>query len=307
MANENDLVIDVRGLTKSYRGMDRPAVSDLTLRLRRGEVFGFVGPNGAGKTTTIKMLLNLAVPDAGGGTILGFNIVGDSVEIRRRVGFMSGEVRLWNAMRGGELLRFLLSMHGGADEGLLEELNNRFNVPLERKVKTYSSGQKQMLALTAALAHPSELLLLDEPTKGLDPSKKAQFFELVERYRDGGGTALISSHVLSEIEAVCTRVGFIRRGVLLGDEEIEAVRGHLDKVIIASFTEEIDEERLRRLPCVSSVRKHGVEFIFQVDGDARDALRALADLPLASLRYRSASLDDLYTELYMPERDGEVE
>ena len=307
MANENDLVIDVWGLTKRYRGLDRPAVRDLTLRLRRGDVFGFVGPNGAGKTTTIKMLLNLAVPDAGGGSILGLDIVRDSVAIRRRVGFMSGEVRLWNAMRGGELLRFLLSLHGGADEGLLEELNNRFRVPLDRKVKTYSSGQKQMLALTAAMAHPSELLLLDEPAKGLDPSKKAQFFELIERDRAGGGTALISSHVLSEIEAVCTRVGFIRRGLLLGDEEIEAVRGHLENVIIASFSEEPDEERLRGLPGVGEVRRHGVEFVFHVDGDARDALRALADLPLASLRYRSASLDDLYAELYMPELDPEGE
>lgn len=302
MTSANDIVVDVSGLTKFYPGLDRPAVQDFTLQLSKGEIFGFVGPNGAGKTTTIKMLLNLAWPDSGGGKIFGLDIIRDSVAIRRRVGFMSGEVHLWKAMRGRELLNFILSLHGGGEKKRIHELCERFEVPLNRKIKTYSSGQKQMLAMIAALAHSSELLVLDEPTKGLDPSKKMQFLDLIEEWRQGGGAVIISSHVLSEIEQICTRVGFIREGVLVGHEEVESARKNLSDIIIATFSEPIMEEKLR-LDGVGNIRRRGEEYVLHLDGDGKQVLRELTYLPLESLRYRAATLDDLYEGLYLNEDD----
>jgi ABC-2 type transport system ATP-binding protein len=308
MPTPDAAVVNVKGLTKKYPGQRRPAVSNLTMRIGRGEIFGFVGPNGAGKTTTIKMLLNLAWPDTGGGTILGYDIVKETVAVRKRIGFMSGEVRLYNSMRGDEQLRFLLSLHGGGEEERVRRLLETFDIPVHRKVKSYSSGQKQMLAMIAALGHSSDLLVLDEPTKGLDPSKKKLFLDEVARWPEHGGAVLISSHVLSEIEHVCTRVGFIRDGRMLADEEIEAVRGRLGSVIVAAFTEGVEERHLM-LSGVRRVRRKGSEFIIETDGgsDGRAILRALAELPLESLRYRSATLDDIYEGLYLNDDAGQAD
>jgi ABC-2 type transport system ATP-binding protein len=299
----HETLVELQQLSKSYPGLERPAVDRLSLTLRRGDIFGFVGPNGAGKTTTIKMLLNLARPDKGFGKIFGLDIVRDSVAIRRKIGFMSGEVKLWNSMRGFELLRFLLSLHGGGDRQKVEELCKVFDVPLERKVKTYSSGQKQMLAMLAALGHASDLLILDEPTKGLDPSKKALFLEQVCSWRDHGGAVIISSHVLSEIEAICTRVGFIREGRMLGDEEIDEIRRELNKSIFVSFEDGITKEQLLDIPGVSDVSDHGQDWLLRIEGDGREVLKKLSDLPVRSLRYCAASLEEIYEKLFMGRRD----
>jgi len=305
LSTMQEKLVELSELSKSYPGLDRPAVSKLSLTLRRGDIFGFVGPNGAGKTTTIKMLMNLAKPDGGSGKIFGLDIERDSVAIRRRIGFMSGEVNLWGSMRGKDLLSFLLSLHGGGDQQKLQDLCRRFEVPLDRKVKTYSSGQKQMVALLAATAHASDLLILDEPTKGLDPSKKTQFLELVQSWREQGGAVIISSHVLSEIEAICTRVGFIREGKLLGEEEIDRIKQELDNSIFVSFDTEITQAQLLALPGVAEVVSHGREFLLSVEGDGREVLRRLADMPVCSLRYRAAALDEIYEKLFIgQERTG---
>ena len=302
MGNLEEPIVDVKNLTKRYPEQERPAVNNLSLRINRGEIFGFVGPNGAGKTTTIKMLLSLAAPDSGGGTIFGLDMIAESVAIRRRIGFMSGEVRLYSAMRGGEMLDFLLSLHGGGDGAHVERLTKKFEVPLERKTKSYSSGQKQMLAMIAALGHSSDLLVLDEPTKGLDPTKKMLFLEEVANWGNNGGAVIISSHVLSEIESICTRVGFIRDGVMLADEEIEATRRKLGSLIVASFDEGVEERHLQ-ITGVLSVRRRGTEFVVKTDpqADGRSVLRALAELPVQSLRFRSATLEDIYEGLYLDE------
>lgn len=297
-------IIEVAGLTKSFQPDSPPAVANLNLQLRHGEIFGFVGPNGAGKTTTIKMLLNLIHPDSGGGKIFDMDIVRDSVAIRRRVAFMSGEVQLYKNMTGNELLDFILSLHGGGDPRLRGNLSRRFDVPLHRKTKTYSAGQKQQLALIAALSHRAELLILDEPTKGLDPSRKRDILDIIlERGGEGAGV-VISSHVLSEIESICTRVGFIREGVLLGQEEIAAVQQRLENLIVVTFEEEIRTERLAALNGVSQVIRRGKEFILTVSDSGRAAVKQLADMPITSLRYRHATLDDLYENLYFNQADN---
>lgn len=299
-------ILDVAGLTKSFQRDSPPAVADLSLQLKAGEIFGFVGPNGAGKTTTIKMLLNLIHPDSGGGTIFNLDIVKDSVAIRRRVAFMSGEVRLYQNMTGNELLDFTLSLHGGGDPPIREKLCRRFDVPLHRKTKTYSAGQKQQLALIAALSHKTDLLILDEPTKGLDPSRKRDILDIILERGEAGVGVVISSHVLSEIESICTRVGFIREGVLLGQEEIAAVQQRLANLIVVTFEGEISIDRLTALNGVNEVHRHGKEFILTIGDDGRSAIKQLADMPISSLRYRHATLDDLYENLYFNKSNGQT-
>jgi ABC-2 type transport system ATP-binding protein len=288
--------VSVHGLEKRYRRGEPPAVAELALRIEPGEIFGFVGPNGAGKTTTIRMLLGLVRPDRGGGAIFGHDIVADSVAVRRRVGYMSGEVRLYNAMRGEELLDLVELLHGG-DRVLRRELCARFDVPLERRIKTYSAGQKQQLALIVALAHPAGLLILDEPTKGLDPSKKREFLEIIAERGRGGAAVIISSHVLSEIESICSRVGFIRAGRLVADEELAAVQTRLRGVAAVAFSEDVDPASLG-LPGVRAIERRGAEYLLRLDGDPAALLHRLADLPLKSLRYGRATLDDVYDQLY---------
>jgi ABC-2 type transport system ATP-binding protein len=206
-------------------------------------------------------------------------------------------------MRGTDVLSFLLSLHGGGDRQKVEDLCKVFDVPLERKVKTYSTGQKQMVAMLAALGHASDLLILDEPTKGLDPSKKAQFLEQVRSWRDHGGAVIISSHVLSEIEAICTRVGFIREGRMLGEEEIDEIRRELNKSIFVSFDDGITEEQLKAIPGVTDVSDHGLDWLLRIEGDGREVLKRLAEMPVRSLRYCAATLDEIYEKLFMGRKD----
>lgn len=288
--------VDVRGLEKRYRPKSPPAVTALDLRIEPGEIYGFVGPNGAGKTTTIRMLLGLVPPDRGDGTIFGHDIRRDSLEIRRDIGYMSGEVHLYNAMRGEELLDLVERLHGG-DRALRRELSARFDVPLERRIKTYSAGQKQQLALIAALAHRSGLLILDEPTKGLDPGKKREFLDIIAERGRAGAAVIISSHVLSEIESICSRVGFIRAGRLVADEELVAVQERLRGVAAVAFHEDLDPASLA-LPGVERIERRGAEYLLHLDGDPASLLHRLADLPLRSLRYGRATLDDVYEELF---------
>jgi ABC-2 type transport system ATP-binding protein len=299
--------VDVHGLTKRYHAGERPAVKSLDMRIGAGEIFGFVGPNGAGKTTTIKMLMGMVPPTSGGGTIFGMDIIKDTVMIRRRVGFMSGEVKLYNNLTGRELIDLTQRLHNGGDTELLSRLLATFDdVPLDRRIKTYSAGQKQQTALIAALAHQSDLLVLDEPTKGLDPSRKTQFLEVIQERGRNGAAVIISSHVLSEIDSICTRVGFIRNGMLLREEEIESVRGKLANAIVVTFNEAVDKEQLSRIDGVRGVHRRGGEFVLRVDGDGRNVLKKLVEMPVHSLRYNASSLDDLYEQLYLQQqREGQ--
>ena len=307
MGDESVNIVEASDLSKRYSPKRPLAVDSLSLHLKAGEIFGFVGPNGAGKTTTIKMLMGMVLPDSGGGSILGMDILKDSVNIRKRVGFMSGEVKLYNHMKGLEVLAMTQRLHGGGNEKLLKKLIEQFDVPLNRKIKTFSAGQKQQLALIAALSHDSDLLVLDEPTKGLDPSKKKDFLDIIEKRGQQGAGVIISSHVLSEIESICTRVGFIREGILLGHNEIEHVREKLSDLIVVSFEREIDIASLKKIPEVEKIVEKGHEYIIHLKGEGGAVIKQLADLPLKSLRYRQASLDDLYENLYLNNESHESE
>ena len=298
-------LVDLHNLTKYYRKNSPPAAKNISFGIEPGEIFGFVGPNGAGKTTTIKMMLNLISPSSGKGEIFGLDIVKDSLKIRREVGFMSSETKLYMNMTGDDLLKFQKRVHGNIDDSLMLELCNQFKVPLNRRIKTYSTGQKQQLALISALAHKSRLLILDEPTNGLDPTRKREFLELIHQRGKNGTAVIISSHVLSEIDSICSTVRFIREGQLLDHKVIQAAQARLSNLVKVSFSEEILPENLK-FPGVEKVNKEGNEFTLHLSCDGRAIINKLTDLPLKSLRYRSANLDDLYESLYMENGNSEV-
>src|SRR3982074_1268165 len=218
-------IIEVENLTKSY-GSKR-GIAGVTFQVQEGEVFGFLGPNGAGKTTTIRTLMALLRGDSGTGTTAGPDCWRQSIEIKRLVGYMPGEPALDPNLTGGQILEYFAHLRGGVDQAYLEQLVERFELDTSRKFRQYSTGNKRKVVLIQAFMHRPRLLILDEPTSGLDPLNQQEFDRLVKEARDDGRTVFLSSHVLSEVEKTCTRVGIIRDGSLVrigGVAEVTAIK-----------------------------------------------------------------------------------
>ncbi len=303
MDRDSGNAIDLAALSKRYGRV--PAVDGLTLAIRPGESVGLVGPNGSGKSTTIKMLVGLVRPTSGEGWVFGRSIVRESLEVRRLVGFMPEEVHPYRNMTGREYLAFCLSFHGGRGLDRALDLARKLDLPVDRKTKTYSLGMRVKLGLLQAAAHGPAVLVLDEATKGLDPTSRRQVLDLVREEISRGTTVVLSSHVLSEVERVCTRTEFIRRGRIVSESERSAALERLLRVATVAFEGEVDEGALRSLPAVSGVARLGPGFRLTLAGDARETLRALAALPIRSLELRAPGLEDLYAELYLADRAGE--
>ena len=212
--------ISTRALTKHYGSVD--ALTDLSLEVRQGEIFGFLGPNGAGKSTTIRTLLGFLHPTSGSATVLGMDIVTDSVEIRRLTGYLPGGIALYDSLSGEEVLDYLVDLQG-REPHRRQELCERLELPpsvLKRKVRDYSRGMRQKIGVVQALQHDPELAILDEPTEGLDPLMQHAFYGILDDLRREGRTVFFSSHVLSEVERLCDRVAIIRAGRLMAIHEV---------------------------------------------------------------------------------------
>ena len=229
-----DSVIDVRGLTKSF-GSTR-ALDGLDLSVARGEVHGFLGPNGAGKTTTLRVLLGTVRADGGSARVLGLDPWSDVTELHGRLAYVPGDVALWPNLTGGEVIDLLSRLQGGHDLKRRAELLELFELDPTKKTRSYSKGNRQKVALVAALASRADLYLFDEPTSGLDPLMEANFGRCVCELRDEGRTILLSSHILSEVEALSDRVSIIRAGAVVESGALSDLR-HLQRITIAAQTE----------------------------------------------------------------------
>ncbi len=207
-------------LTKDYGAGH--GLFDLDLHVAQQEVFGYLGPNGSGKTTTIRLLMGMVRPTAGSAHIFGLDCVRDAVEVKRKVGYLPGDVPQFGSLRGGEVVAYLGGMRGGVDRRVVQSLAERFDLDLSRRFREYSSGNKQKLAIVLAFMHKPDLLILDEPTSGLDPLNQQEFYGLLRETRDAGATIFLSSHVLSEVEHVCDRIGILRSGRLVKVAEASA-------------------------------------------------------------------------------------
>ncbi|WP_405725039.1 ABC transporter ATP-binding protein [Streptomyces sp. NBC_01537] len=290
--------IDVVGLHKSFGRTH--ALDGLDLVVEKGEVHGFLGPNGAGKSTTIRVLLGLLRADAGAVRLLGGDPWRDAVELHRRLAYVPGDVTLWRNLSGGEVIDLLGRLRGGLDAGRRKDLLERFELDPTKKGRAYSKGNRQKVALVAAFASDVDLLILDEPTSGLDPLMEEVFRDCVREERDRGRTVLLSSHILSEVEALCDRVSIIRKGRTVETGTLADMR-HLTRT---SVTADLagPPNGLSQLPGVHDLDIQGRRVKLQVETDQLDAvLRQLSESGVRSLTSTPPTLEELFLRHYEDE------
>jgi ABC-2 type transport system ATP-binding protein len=286
------------GLVKTF-GATR-ALDGLDLRVHPGEVHGFLGPNGAGKTTTIRVLLGLLRPTAGRVRLLDGDPWADATRLHRRIAYVPGDVALWPSLTGGEVIDLLARLRGGTDPARRAELLERFELDPTRRCRTYSKGNRQKVALVAALASDAELLVLDEPSSGLDPLMEATFGTVIAEQRGRGRTVLLSSHILSEVEALCDRVSIVRAGRTVESATLADLRGARRTVVSAELAG--PPLGLDRLTGVHDVEVDGNALTCRVDaGHLDDLLVALTGIGVRSLTSRPPSLEELFLAHYRRE------
>jgi ABC-2 type transport system ATP-binding protein len=282
------------GLTKRYGAT--LALDSLDLSIREGEVYGYLGPNGAGKTTTIRLLLGLHRPTAGRAELFGVDAWSEPVRAHRRVGYVSGEPFLWPSLTGAETLDFLARVHGGVDVGYRDELLDRFALDVNKKIRALSKGNRQKVQLIAALASRADLLLLDEPTAGLDPLMEMVFRECVQEAKARGQSVFLSSHILSEVEALCDRVGILRAGRLVEQGTLAELR-HLSAQTF-EVTFDGPAPRVPDLPGVHAAVVGPGALRFEVHGPVGPLITALGRYPVANLTSREPSLEEIFLHQY---------
>jgi polyether ionophore transport system ATP-binding protein len=287
--------IEVRGLTKNFGAVR--ALDGLDLEVAEGEVHGFLGPNGSGKSTTIRVLLGLVRADSGTTRLLGGDPWKDAVGLHRQIAYVPGDVTLWPSLTGGETIDLLARMRGGIDERRRTELIERFGFDPSKKARTYSKGNRQKVSLISAFASNARLLLLDEPSSGLDPLMENVFQQCVAEARDRGATVLLSSHILAETEALCQRVTIIRAGRTVESGTLESMR-HLSRTSIKA--EMIgDPGDISRIEGVEDVSIEGHTLSAQVTGNSLGHLiKALGDAGVRSLISQPPTLEDLFLRHY---------
>jgi ABC-2 type transport system ATP-binding protein len=292
--------IFVSSLVKTFGAVR--ALDGLDLEVSTGEVHGFLGPNGAGKSTTIRILLGLLRADAGEARLLGGDPWADAVALHRRLAYVPGDVNLWPNLSGGEAIDLLGRLRGGLDPARRTQLLERFELDPTKKGRTYSKGNRQKVALVAALASDADLLVLDEPTSGLDPLKESVFRECVDEARNAGRTVLLSSHVLAEVEALCDRVTIIRAGRTVETGSLAELR-HLTRTSIAVETVQPPHE-LAALEGVHDLHVDGHRARFDVDTSRLDgAVRHLTRFGIRSLTSQPPTLEELFLRHYGDEID----
>jgi ABC-2 type transport system ATP-binding protein len=288
------LAIRAAGLSKRYGKVD--ALKDLDLDVAPGEVLGYLGPNGAGKTTTIRLLLGLIRPTGGQAEIFGFDCQRQPVEAHRRLAYVAGEASLWPSLTGAETLHLLARVQGHVDTAYRDELIARFELDPSKKVRAYSKGNRQKLILIGALMSRPDLLVLDEPTSGLDPLMEQAFRHCIQEAKERGQTVFLSSHILSEVEALCDRVGILRAGRLVEMGTLAQMR-HLSSLTVeATFDGSVPD--LTRVPGVSSVQVEGRVVRCQVRGTVEPLLKVLAAAGVHELLSREPSLEELFLAHY---------
>lgn len=290
------LAIDTESLTKHFG--DVVAVDDVDLRVGAGEVFGFLGPNGAGKTTTIRCLLDLARPTSGTATVLGFDSRVDAVEVHRRVGFLPGDLALYKKLTGREMIDYLANLRGGVDRAVVERLARRFGADLSRRCGEYSSGNRQKVGLIQAFMHQPDLVILDEPSTGLDPLVQQSLHELIREVRDDGRTVFLSSHTLSEVERVADRVGIIRHGRLVEVAAVDDLKARALRRLDFEFAEPVAIDELSSIPGVREISGQGRHLSIAYEGSLDDILARVARAGVVNLRSHEADLESIFLEYY---------
>jgi ABC-2 type transport system ATP-binding protein len=297
-------VIRAERLSKRYG--NTLALDRLDLTVDEGEVYGYLGPNGSGKTTTIRLLLGLHRPSAGCAELFGVDAWGDPVRAHRRVAYVAGEPSLWPSLTSAETFAFLAHVRGGTDVAYRDVLVERFRLDTRKKIRALSKGNRQKVQLIAALATRAELLLLDEPTSGLDPLMEVVFRGCVNEAKERGQTVFLSSHILSEVEALCDRVGILREGRLVDEGTLEELRHLAAQTVEVTFAGQAPE--LPPLPGVQAASAGPNALRFEVSGSIGPLIAALAGVggnSIKTLSSREPSLEEIFLHHY-DASDGHV-
>jgi ABC-2 type transport system ATP-binding protein len=289
-------VIETERLTKTY-GTHRGIV-DVDLQVAEGEAFGFLGPNGAGKTTTIRTLLDHLRPTSGRARVFGIETTADPVAIHARVGYLPGEFVLYDKVTGGQTIEYFGNLRGGVDRTYQAALIERLDLDPSRRFREYSKGNKQKVGLIIALQHRPELLILDEPTSGLDPLVQQTFYEVIREAKAEGRTIFLSSHILSEVERTCDRVGIIRDGHLTRVGRVEELRDLAHHQVEIMFVGAVPREEFAALPGVTELVVEGQLMRLRLSGSIAPLVRAAAAHELSDLVSREPSLEETFLAEY---------
>ena len=289
-------VIETDRLTKSYG--DARGIEDLSLTVRRGDIFGFLGPNGAGKTTTIRTLLDLLHPTSGSARLFGLDSRRDSRAIRARLGNLPGEFTYDDRLTGRDVLELFARLRGVDSADRADALADRFEANLDRPLRELSRGNRQKIGLIQALFHDPELLILDEPTTGLDPLMQEEFLAVVAEHRDRGATVFLSSHDLDEVERICDRVGIIREGRLVAVEKVEEMRGRAYRHVSVRFSHVVEPAVVSRIAGVQEVAADENTLRFRVQGDLDPVIKAIARHRVLDLEVTRPTLEELFLTYY---------
>jgi beta-exotoxin I transport system ATP-binding protein len=293
-------VIAASGLSKDY-GSGR-GLFELNLEVQQGEVFGFLGPNGAGKSTTMRLLLDLIKPTSGSARVLGLDVSKDSIEIRRRVGFLPGDLAMYPKLSGRVVLDYLARLRGGVDPRVRDSLAERFDADLDRPVRQLSTGNRQKLGLIQAFMHEPEVLILDEPIAGLDPLVQQSFHALLGEVSAQGRTVFLSSHTLSEVERVTHRLAILRQGRLVIVDSLENLRKVAIQRLEIEFAALVDGDEFRALPGVTEVAADRQTVTVGFEGSADAVVKTAAAHEVLAVRPREDDLEDIFLRYYQADR-----
>jgi ABC-2 type transport system ATP-binding protein len=289
-------VIETIGLTKRYGR--RRGLEGLDLEVRAGEVFGFLGPNGAGKTTTIRLLLDMIRPTSGTALVLGEDPREGGKALRRRLGYLAGDFVVEPNQSAGELLTFLGNLRGGVAPERIDQLAERLDLDPHTRIRSLSKGNRQKVGLIQAFMHQPELLILDEPSSGLDPLVQQTFLELVHEARRNGQSVFMSSHVLSEVEHSADRVGIVRDGRLVAVEGFEELRSRAVRRVEIRFDEPVSAVAFANVPGISDIQVEETVLRCVIAGRADALIKAVARFPVASITSEEPDLEELFFTLY---------
>jgi ABC-2 type transport system ATP-binding protein len=298
--NHNRPVIQTENLSKVYPGRkeQKRALDGLTLSVQPGEIFGYLGPNGAGKTTTIRLLLDFIRPTEGQAAIFGQDVRVNAVELHKRIGFLPGELNLWKHLSGAQVVDTIGRIRGGVDKNTVHQLTERLGLDLSLRVRSYSTGNKRKLGLVIALMNKPDLLILDEPSSGLDPLMQQIFYELMLEAQKEGRTVFLSSHILSEVQAICDRVAILRDGQLKAVERVSDLT-HADfRWVTLRLREPVAPAQLATVAGVSDISQVEDGLRLRLVGDFDPLLRAISSYYVQDIQVQEPTLEEIFLTFY---------
>jgi ABC-2 type transport system ATP-binding protein len=302
-----DSVLSIAKLSKKYSKASSYALKGLTLQVQSGEVYGFLGPNGAGKSTTIRTLMNFIQPTHGGATILGHDIVKDSVKIKREVGYLAGDGAVYPKMIGRQYLDYMGELQPPASPSYRHELAKRLQATLDKPLGSLSRGNRQKISIIQAFMHQPRLLVLDEPSSGLDPLMQEVFYELIRESKARGAAIFMSSHILGEVQKICDRVGIIRNGRLVAERNIAEMAKEAAQTFDLTFEGDAPLSQLGKLSCVQDVAGYGPHCVtLHVRGELSPLFSLLAQHTVTSIDTRTLDLEETFMHYYQSVRDKHV-